>query len=486
MLPRLTLRLVKPRLVKPRLLAVLACVCLLGSPALAAEKREVADKNFVWTLPSGDWKFVEPDASLKEGGYVVGVEHKDGQVKAWARVVPAEGLKAADLADEVKTAMAEGLTKQGRSQVGQGRLSGLAGSTVAVSGEKGGVAYLFLGFVIGHEGSLHSLLIDVYNGVEKDLGGEIDALKRGYRLIKGAGPEEAPMGAAPVMGDDAAPMQGEEFPAGGPKREGRAAVFPSHNVRWSLPEGSPFGWARPTNDEKKVGQVLIEARARAERKPENADEPKVNLAQGRVDRGPAPARSHPRGAGQRQQRAGAVHQGGLPGQGGWGQDEDGPRAQGGQPHGRLVHARRRRRQADPLLHLRDRDAARSAVRVAGAARRRQGRAQHLRQAARRALRRRRVPQHGRAGLGPAGRRRHRSDAVADRAQRRQGGRAGDPRRQRQEAQGRVLGLLGGRRRGTAPGLGGALGRRHGLPLLRHPRLGPVRPRRRPSASSRSG
>jgi hypothetical protein len=261
----------------PRFLVPVACLLLLGAPAFAADKREVADKNFVWTLPSDSWRFVEPDATNKEDGYALGVEHKEGRVKAWARVVPAQGLKAADLAEEMRTALAQDLTKQGRAQVGQGRLSGLAGATVAIAGERGGAAYLFLGFIVNHQETLHSLQIDIYHGAEKDLGTEIDALRRGYRLIKGAGPEEAPMDVSRVKDDDGAQVQGEDFPAGGPKREGRAAVFPSHNVRWTLPEGTPFRWNQVTKDETKVG-FLIQAIARAERKSEGDGDPNQTTA----------------------------------------------------------------------------------------------------------------------------------------------------------------------------------------------------------------
>jgi|GEM_PF-4102270 len=248
---------------------------LLGPPASAGAKREVKAKNFAWTLPSEDWSFVECAAEQAEAGYVVGVSHKDGRVKAWARVAPANGLTAADLADEVKTFTLQSLTKKGPAQVGNGRLSGLAGSLVAIQGEKDGVAFWFRGYAVKQADTLHQVLIESYDGAEKGLGSAIDALRRGYRLIDGAGPEEAASEVNPLPAADESAEAGEEFPAGGPKKEGRTAVFPSHNVRWTLPEGSPFVWSQVTEDEKKMG-LLIQTRATQERKTEGDGEPKQN------------------------------------------------------------------------------------------------------------------------------------------------------------------------------------------------------------------
>ena len=260
-------------------LVVLSCwlsCWLLGAPANAGEKREVKAKNFTWTLPSEDWSFVECEPGQVEAGYVVGVSHKDGRIKAWARVAPANGLTAADLADEVKTSTLQSLTKHGQTQVGHGRLSGLAGSLVAIQGEKGGVAFWFRGYAVKQADTLHQVLIEAYDGAEKGLGSAIDALRRGYRLIGGAGPEEAASEANPMPTADDAAEAGQEFPAGGPKKEGRTAVFPSHNLRWTLPEGSPFTWSVVTREEKTVGQLLIQARGTQERKAEGDGEPKEN------------------------------------------------------------------------------------------------------------------------------------------------------------------------------------------------------------------
>jgi len=276
-------------------LIALACLLLLAGPALASERREVKDRNLAWTLPSAHWSFVEPGAPEKENGYVLGAQHAGGGVRAWARVTPAEGLAAKDLAEEIRDGTTKGLSKQAQAQVMDGRLSGLAGSAVLVSGEQGGVPYTMRAWVILQGGTLHALIVDVFHGADKDLGSEIDALRRGYRLLAGAGPEEAPAaGQTPVEGGGA-DLQGEAFPPLGPKREGRTVVFPSHNLRWTLPEGSPYAWTKATDDEKKVGQVLLQAKAGMERKAEGADEPKVTSSQVLLVVGPRTAGATPSG-----------------------------------------------------------------------------------------------------------------------------------------------------------------------------------------------
>lgn len=264
-------------------LSAVALPALLGwgAPAVAAEKREVKPKNFSWQLPGDDWTFVEPDASMKEAGYVLGSECRlDGGVRAWVRVVPAEGMSAQDMAEEIRTKMVEGLSKTRSSQVGGGRLSGLSGALVSLAGEQaGGGAWWFRGWVVKSGDMLHQLLVEAFLGAESKHGTAIDTLRRGYRLLEGAGPEDAATDPTFKAEDPLPSGPGRsDFPTGGPKQEGRAAVFPSHNLRWTLPEGSPFGWQNATDDEKKGEQRLIQAVARLERKAEGEGEPTESRA----------------------------------------------------------------------------------------------------------------------------------------------------------------------------------------------------------------
>jgi hypothetical protein len=259
-------------------LAPLALAALLGAAdtAEAAEKREVKDKNFTWQLPNADWSWVEPDAGQREAGYALGAQcGLDGGVQAWARVVQAAGMSAQDMAEEIRSELGKDLAKAGASQVGAGRLSGLSGALVALSGEQaGGTAWWCRVWVVKSSDMLHQLVVQAYRGAETKHGAAIETLRRAYRLIEGAGPDEAgsdpkfraedPMGGGPGR---------TEFPAGGPKQEGRTAIFPSHNLRWTLPEGGPFTWQNATDDEKGKEQQLIQAVARQPRKSEGAGDP---------------------------------------------------------------------------------------------------------------------------------------------------------------------------------------------------------------------
>lgn len=262
----------------PFLALFLALLALLGlsAPASADEQREVKDKNFTWKLPSADWTWVEPEPALKEAGYVLGAQcGLDGGVRAFARVVPAEGMSAQDMAEEIRTKMGEGLAKAAGSQVGSGRLSGISGAVVAITGEQtGGTRWWFRGWVIKSGDLLHQVLVEAFQGAETKQGSAIETLRRGYRLIDGAGPDEG-AGEPKFSAED--PLAGgperTEFPTGGPKQEGRTAVFPTHNLRWTLPEGGPFGWQNATDDEKKPEQRLIQAAGRQPRKSEGPGDP---------------------------------------------------------------------------------------------------------------------------------------------------------------------------------------------------------------------
>ncbi|MFM8979592.1 MAG: hypothetical protein ACKOSS_03920, partial [Planctomycetia bacterium] len=107
----------------PRLLLVLACLLLLGRPALAAERREVKDRNFAWTLPSEQWSFVEPGAGEKENGYVLGAQHAGG-VRAGARGTPAAGRTAKGQAGGIRVSTAQGLSQPAQAHGMDGRRAG--------------------------------------------------------------------------------------------------------------------------------------------------------------------------------------------------------------------------------------------------------------------------------------------------------------------------------------------------------------------------
>lgn len=262
---------------RPALLALLALVALVplaSRAATAAEARQFKEKNFSWALPSDEWSFQDPAAEAVKAGYVVTAQcGADGGIRADVRVVKAEGLTPESIADEVLEGLRSDFEKLQAGAVTRGKLSGLDGSLVVMQGTaKNGTPQWVRGWAIVQGDLLHQLIVTAYNGAEGKRAAEIDALRRAYRLIQGAGPEEAAT-AEPQLGSGDVP-DSDAFPPGGPKLEGRTVVFASHNLRWTLPEGSPFAWRGAAEDEKKPANGrLIAARAEQERKAEKEGEP---------------------------------------------------------------------------------------------------------------------------------------------------------------------------------------------------------------------
>jgi hypothetical protein len=280
-----------------RFLALLAL--LLALPAAVAaeegESRTFGSSNFKLTLPSDDWSFRDVDAGQKSAGYVVQVDRRvndQAYVQAHVRVVPTNKLSLAEMCEEVRAQIAgQYVDKLQKSGVTAGKLSGLDGSAVVLQGTaKTGAKFWFRGYMLSVKGTFHQLLIQAWNGAESEVAREIDALRRGYRLLDGAGAEEpAPDEGDDLGGESAAPeAAGEEWPPGGPKREGATAIFPSHNLRWTLPEGSPFRWTGVTAEEASKDVVLIIASAEFPRKAKREGEPDRNTARVLLSVAPLP------------------------------------------------------------------------------------------------------------------------------------------------------------------------------------------------------
>ena len=265
-----------------RRLLLPAALLLLAVPAFGADTgdaREMKDKNFRWTLPSKQWAFTEPTADQKSNGYVLGATlSEDGGVVAHVRVVPAGGLKPSEAAEEMRTGANSDVQKQTQSTVAVGKLSGLEGSVAMVSGTAaGGGTLWYRGYAIVVSGTLHQLLINAYNGAETKRGVEIDALRRGYRLLKGSGPEEAAAAPEVHFGDETPKGDGgkpDNWPAAGPKREGSKITFPSHNMSWTLPEGTPFQIVGVTEHETQDKGELLVLNAEVPRKTPGDGEPR--------------------------------------------------------------------------------------------------------------------------------------------------------------------------------------------------------------------
>ena len=284
-----------------RTLMLLPVILLAAATARAepGETKVFKAKNFKWILPSKEWAFVATTPEQDAASYVAAVNlDADGGVRAYARVV-AKGPSADAIAQEVRRTTTAGLKEVASSSISEDTLSGLDGSLVSVTGTaKSGGTLWFRGYATVLEGTLYQLLIEALNGAETKRGEEIEALKRGFRLLHGAGPEDevvidvprkpVPPGKPSGEGEKKPPAGNKPadkpkggsttFPPNGPKLEGRTAVLPSHNLRWTLPDGSPFDWSFATQDEKKTKQQVLGLRARVPRTDVKEGEPRTNDA----------------------------------------------------------------------------------------------------------------------------------------------------------------------------------------------------------------
>jgi hypothetical protein len=263
-------------------------LALASLPAVAAADatltRRFPNKNFEWTLPSDKWSFLDCSPDQLANGYVVGAGRRfsdQAWVEAFARVVPADGLPLAELTHEVLDGTSMQLSVTAKRGSGKGKLSGLDGTLVVVEGTVAtGAKIWFRAWSIERKGVFHQLLLTAYNDAQTAAGAEVDALRRAYRLLEGAGPREGPSAggeeAGSALGGDFA--EGSGLPPKGPKLEGRTLVFPSQNLRWTPPEDSPFAWSGFAQDESVAQGDLVQARARSPRTVKKDHEPAVNAA----------------------------------------------------------------------------------------------------------------------------------------------------------------------------------------------------------------
>ena len=94
------------------------------------------------------------------------------------------------------------------------------------------------------------MILRCWHGAQNGEVAGINAVRKGFRLLKGAKGEDKDetlmeLGSADEGGSDGdAGTNGggdDGWPAGGAKKEGRKVSLPTHNVEWTLPEG-PFRW----------------------------------------------------------------------------------------------------------------------------------------------------------------------------------------------------------------------------------------------------
>ena len=238
----------------------LALVLLPLTHAAAAEK-EFSDAGVKWKLPDG-WSFSPVSGAEKGAGFFAKVECSSASVEVWAYAKASDGLDVAQRAAELKQAGAEGMGSVQKTKVLDTTLSGVKGKVVVQRIQAdGGTPGHFRKYVIVSGGKFYQLLMRCWHDAHSSVGDEINAVRQGFRLLKGAGGKDATETLSEVDeaaakdddDDDSDDDEGDDedddgWPRNGPKKEGRKVSMDNHNFRWDLPEASKFEWTGATDN----------------------------------------------------------------------------------------------------------------------------------------------------------------------------------------------------------------------------------------------
>ncbi len=273
----------------------------LWAPLACAEapSQEYAKEGFRWTLPSEDWEFMPVSADDARYGWVGRVRCKTAPIEAFAYVAPHGGLSLQDRMQEIGQAGADGLGEVVSRASKESTLSGVKGAVqvLRVKGDAGAMGH-FRTYAMLSGTNFYHLIIRTWNDAHLTYRDELNQLRRGYRLSKGAGAEdqdeafdEVPSGSTaeeggPKGGEDERPSgegpkanEGDDWGPNGPKRSGNTVTLPSHNIEWTLPEGGAFVWVGGAADEKAEGGEFLVAMAKVAREKQEfeKDTPDHNL-----------------------------------------------------------------------------------------------------------------------------------------------------------------------------------------------------------------
>ncbi len=265
-----------PRPVPARRAAAALAALLLALPLAAgaeAPSEEFASHGFRWTLPSEDWEFLPVSQDDVRYGWIARVRCKGAPIEAFAYVAPHNGLGLDERMEEVRQQGADGLGDVVASTVKASTLSGVKGAVFVARVKREQTLGHFRTYAIASGANFYQLMIRAWDGAHETHRDELNALRRGYRLAKGGGAEDADEAfdelpaSAGADGEDGSAdagasraAEGDTWGPNGPKREGNTVILPSHNFEWTLPEGSPFRWIGATPDEKsESGEFLIAA-----------------------------------------------------------------------------------------------------------------------------------------------------------------------------------------------------------------------------------
>jgi len=260
-----------------RFLLSCSLVALLAGGALAeVPARDFAEHGFRWALPSADWEFLEVSSADVRSGWVARVKCGVASIEAFAFVGPHDGLSLQERVQEIAQHGADGLGEVAAVATHASTLSGVPGTVVVqrVDGESGAEGH-FRTYAIVAGPNFYHLIVRAWSGAHTEQRDAINALRKGFRLLKGAGGEDAEesfdeeLGASAARAPKAEVKEGAGFPEGGPVVRDSTVCLPSHNFEWTLPADSPLQWKGGTKNEKaESGQFLILAGAVERKKQE--------------------------------------------------------------------------------------------------------------------------------------------------------------------------------------------------------------------------
>ena len=258
-----------------RLPALLALLVLLVPGVLFAEEKTFEGKNF--KLDASDaWQWMEISSQAEQDGYVasLGRRAKGSVAVVNIRVVPTNDLTLAEQTQEIKDGLGAGLQAVQGTKVTKGKLSGLECDLILIKGRDSRDSQVLIkAYNLEAGGMFHQMMFRLTDGAETKQATEVDALRRGYRLLKGAGPEEEE---AEDLGDLG--LGGGDGDDGGRTQEGRTLVFEGQNMKWTLPDDSPFEWNSISSDKNLEKGLLVRARAAIEIETDDEKQKLANVA----------------------------------------------------------------------------------------------------------------------------------------------------------------------------------------------------------------
>lgn len=286
------------RSLRPAVPILLALLLLPATAALAGPSKEFTSEGFTWSLPDG-WVFSPVSPADKQNGVVAKAECENASIHAFIFMQQSD-LGVDGRVKDVQDAGGEGMGTVVRQTVKPTTLSGVKGKVVIkkIKPDGGGEGHLRT-YVIHTGGTFYQLIVQAWHGSHVSQTEGLNGIRKGFRLAKGAGGEDADEtfdevdsgsegegegdggggDADAAGGSDSSTDGGRDWPKNGPTREGNCVKLHNRNVEWTLPEDGPLQWVGAAEDAKQESGRFMWAAARVprEKKEFEKDTPDFNF-----------------------------------------------------------------------------------------------------------------------------------------------------------------------------------------------------------------